>query len=181
MSNLLQLRIQSGKESSKMGYRGHSKGRNKKRKSGRSKVKLAVRKNLSFTSKKIREQWDASKTVKQNLEKLGLASDVNKIGHQENSSTTKEIVQLFDVPKSDNLNKKERLPLEADDQKYIARCMAKHGQNYSKMFYDLKVNRMQHTEHKLRTMGSRFLLLEKHQRVVEVPEKVKNLVREEDI
>lgn len=127
----------------------------------------------------MRQNWDHKKTTKQNIESLGLATNVNDLAKKD--SVTNQVVQLFDVPKSDSLKpKREKLPLNEDEQKYIAKCLAKHGDNYKKMAFDLKVNKMQNTEHILRKMGSRFLLLEDHQRVggVEVPDKVRHLVLE---
>lgn len=86
-------------------------------------------------------------------------------------------VELFDIPDSDVMGKKtNKMPLSLDDQKYIAKCMSKYGEDYKKMFRDIKVNKMQHTEEKLRKMGARFLLLSEVQRLVEVPNKVKNMV-----
>ena len=111
------------------------------------------------------------------MENLGLAMDVNSLKKAPKENGEKA-VQLFDVPKSDDMKpKREKLPLNVDEQKYIAKCLSKHGDNYKKMAFDLKVNKMQHTEHILRKMGSRFLLLEDHQRLdgIEVPEKVKHL------
>mmetsp|Transcript_27740 Transcript_27740/g.36155 ORF Transcript_27740/g.36155 Transcript_27740/m.36155 type:complete len:129 (+) Transcript_27740:194-580(+) len=93
---------------------------------------------------------------------------------------------LFDIPDSDNVapigvnaNKKsasKKLPLGTNDQIYIAKCMTKHGDDYSAMARDIKLNNMQHTEHKLKKMGARFVLLNEDQRRCDVPEKVKHLV-----
>ena len=49
--------------------------------------------------------------------------------------------------------------------------MSKHGLAYDRMFRDIKLNYMQHTETQLRKMGARFLLLSDDQRKVPVPEK----------
>lgn len=68
------------------------------------------------------------------------------------------------------------MPLTEEEQSYIAKCLAKHGDNYKKMFMDIKTNDMQHTEKQLRKYASRFLLLDPEQRLVEVPEKVEHLV-----
>jgi hypothetical protein len=51
--------------------------------------------------------------------------------------------------------------------------MAKHGDDFTAMFRDIKVNNMQYTETQLRKMSSRFLLLDDEQRTVEVPQKIK--------
>lgn len=94
-----------------------------------------------------------------------------------NSKVTKaHVIELFDVPDSDRPNRVTRFPLTRDDEEYMARCMAKHGDNYKAMFRDIKTNNMQHTEDRLRKLGARFLLLSPEQRQVPVPDKVKELL-----
>merc|ERR1711907_68798 len=84
-------------------------------------------------------------------------------------------LQLFDIPHSDEMRKKRRRPLGEDDQVYIASCMSKYGDDYGRMFRDIKTNYEQHTEAQLRKLGSRFLLLTSEERLVDVPEKVRSL------
>lgn len=86
------------------------------------------------------------------------------------------VVELFDVPDSDRPSRKTRFPLTQDEEEYIAKCMAKHGDNYKAMFRDIKTNNMQHTEDQLRKMGSRFLLLNEEQRRVPVPSRLNPLL-----
>ena len=86
------------------------------------------------------------------------------------------VIELFDVPDSDQPSYATRFPLTKDEEEYMARCMAKHGDNYLKMFRDIKTNNMQHTEEKLRKLGARFLLLSSEQRRVPVPAKVQSLL-----
>jgi hypothetical protein len=98
----------------------------------------------------------------------------------EGDSVVKKVVtaiELFAIPDSDEMGKKaNRMPLNEEDQKYIAKCMSKYGEDYTSMFRDIKVNKMQHTEEKLRKMGARFMLLSEVQRLVEVPNKMKNMM-----
>ena len=118
---------------------------------------------------------------------LGLVAKPNQDVHRSNNApgipedAPKSVIELFDVPDSDELRRikqQSRLPLNEEDQKYIAKCLAEHGGDYTQIFRDTKgVNYMQHTESQLRKMGSRFLLLSEEQRKVEVPEKVKALVQ----
>jgi len=179
------------------------KARNKKRRAGRiGKVKLktsayAKYKPPQICDHAVRSTWDPTKTPRINLANMGLASTVNESVSKRNLGQTlpdgvdgehlrrkkedgKTAIELFDIPESDDIPKRTKsqvmLPLSVEDQEYVARCMAKHGDNYSKMSRDIKVNDMQHTENKLRKMGARFLLLEEGQRRVEVPEGVKGLV-----
>ena len=92
------------------------------------------------------------------------------------------VIELFDVPDSDGLcrdpNKVKQFPLSLEDEQYMIQCMNRHGTDYIKMFRDIKVNNMQHTEEKLRKLGSRFILLSPEQRhvpCIEMPEKVQQL------
>lgn len=90
--------------------------------------------------------------------------------------TKSHVIELFDVPDSDRPSRQQRFPLTEEEEAYMARCMKKHGDNYTKMFRDVKTNNMQHTEEKLRKMGARFLLLTPEQRRIPVPDKVKHLL-----
>jgi hypothetical protein len=143
--------------------------------------------NPKISNETIRLNWDPSKSPTINLANMGLVAEPNQLnrnppaaGHHQGDSdqqhqTKKDVViALFDIPDSDQMggNKKgskQRLPLNKDEQQYIAKCMAKHGEDYPKMFRDIKLNNMQHTEEKLRKMGARFLLLDPQQRLVDLP------------
>jgi hypothetical protein len=86
------------------------------------------------------------------------------------------VVELFDVPDSDAPSRISRFPLDKEEETFIAGAMGKYGEEYIKMFRDLKVNKMQYTENQLRKMGARFLLRAPQPRRVDVPEKVKPLL-----
>lgn len=157
-------------------------GRNKKRRAGRiGKTKLKNRSfrrwdpNPRFTNDIVKQNWDVSKSPSENLRTLGLVAkpnqDVQRIHEYRQSNPATPVVELFDIPDSDIIRSRRELPLKEDDQKYIAKCMSKHGVAYDKMFRDIKLNYMQHTETQLRKMGARFLLLSDDQRKVPVPEK----------
>eukprot|EP00934_Nitzschia_sp_Nitz4_P005594 Nitzschia sp. Nitz4//scaffold331_size19140//10591//13853//NITZ4_008734-RA/size19140-processed-gene-0.38-mRNA-1//-1//CDS//3329548182//5584//frame0 len=125
----------------------------------------------SFGNKTIKEHWDVNKTPAMNLAAMGLVGLPNDDIHRANDRVKSEegtAIQLFDIPESDSLAKKKRHPMSADDQKYIVKCMSKYGEDYSKMFRDIKLNNMQHTEAQLRKMGARYLLLSPDERVVEL-------------
>ncbi len=101
-------------------------------------------------------------------------------------SNSKKAIELFDVPESDSMNgitmlpgktfAQRKLPVSIEDQKYIRKCLVKHGDDYHAMMRDIKTNDMQYTESKLKKMAARFYLLAKDQVKVEVPEKVKHLM-----
>lgn len=102
-------------------------------------------------------------------------------GSQEEKQPRKTVIELYEVPDSDTLEaRKKKRPQSADDQKYISRLLAKHGEDYTAMFRDIKVNKMQHTETQLRKMASRFLLLDEEQRVVDVPERIRAVSQEDE-
>lgn len=100
--------------------------------------------------------------------------DIERSNNAPTSNDDANVVELFDIPDSDTLTKKEH-PMKADDQAYIAKCMAKYGDDYGKIFRDIKVNKMQHTETQLRKMGARYLLLTAEQRTTPLPDNVVDL------
>ena len=102
----------------------------------------------------------------------------NPVSNETNgeADSTPSVIELFDIPESDAPSLRNRFPLEEEEERYIAKCMAKYGDDYKSMFRDTKVNVMQHTEQKLRKMGARYLLLSSEQRRVDVPENVRELL-----
>jgi hypothetical protein len=168
-------------------------GRDKKRRAGRiGKTKLKNKSNFKRWDPKpkiansvVRAHWDPSKSPSQNLAAMGLLARPNDDAKnvapaQRLKAADVDIVELFDIPDSDELREQKRqrrCPLNQEEQKYIAKCMSKYGKDYGKAFRDTKLNYMQHTETQLRKMGARFLLLNEEQRVVELPEKVKPLMQ----
>ena len=127
-------------------------GRNRKRRAGRiGRTKLKQKgnykrwdPNIKIKNSIIRDNWDISKSPTINLTNMGLRADVNTApspssssllqdGDQElrqNNNNNSSIIQLFDIPDSDELNnKKKRLPLNEEEQKYIVKCLKKYGKN----------------------------------------------------
>jgi hypothetical protein len=88
------------------------------------------------------------------------------------------LVELFDVPQSDEPSRRSKYPLTKEEEAYMVKCMGKYADDYTAMFRDIKVNNMQHTKDKLTKMGSRYILLSDEQRQLAVPEKVKALLPE---
>ena len=147
----------------------------------------------------VRSQWNARKSPAQNMAAMGLQSAVNSsidaraqfsLSHMKEHDVDerKDAIELFDIPKSDNLNTngittlkgktfaQRKLPVSVEDQNYISKCLAKHGDDYTAMFRDTKLNDMQHTSTKLRKMAARFYLLEEEYLRVDIPEKVRHLM-----
>lgn len=171
-------------------------GRNKRRRAGRiGKTKIKSKGNFKRWDpdllKKIKDpvvaaHWDPSKSFTANFAAIGLVGNPNDDMRNTNPSSRKNneqsvvgvsVVELFDIPDSDEMgqNQKKR-PMTEDDQKYIVKCLSKHGNDYARAFRDIETNYMQHTETKLRKLGARFLLLSPEERLVDVPDKVKLLI-----
>jgi len=95
-------------------------------------------------------------------------------------------IELFDIPQTNSVNgitklagktyAQTLLPVSIEDQKYIRKCLAKHGDDYKRMMRDIKTNDMQHTQSKLKNMAEKFYQLTKDQVKVDVPEKVMHLM-----
>ena len=168
-------------------------GTNKKRRSGRTgKTRLKSHNNFKrwdpdlhkkIKNPTIREHWDPSKSFNANCASIGLVGNPNSDMKNINPSNsikavTTSVVELFDIPDSDELGQQQqkRRPINEEDQKYIAKCMSKYGDDYGRSFRDIKINYMQHTENQLRKLGARFLLLSPDERLVDVPKKVESLV-----
>lgn len=107
-------------------------------------------------------------------------SNRNKIASSNTHDTAAiatSVIELFDIPDSDVPTHKQRFPLNKEDEEYISKAMAKWGDDYIKMFRDIKgVNCLQHSEAKLRKLGSRYLLLSPSQRRCPIPENVRELL-----
>lgn len=117
------------------------------------------------------------------MKEMGLVSKPGQAVEKDSQETQQQntVIELYEVPDSDVLEaRKKKRPQSAQDQKYIAKLLTKHGDDYTAMFRDIKVNNMQHTEAQLRKMASRFLLLDEEQRVVDVPERIKTTLTQED-
>lgn len=141
-----------------------------------------------FTDPTVRKHWDPSKSPAINLANLGLIAKPNQDVHRsydaivdndhENGEKKVDVVELFDIPDSDELRaakQAKRLPVSVEDQQYMVKCMSKYGTDYKKMFQNVKINYMQHTEQQLRKLGARFLLLTPDQCKVPIPPNVQEL------
>ncbi len=141
----------------------------------------------------IKANWDPTKSPAVNFQNLGLlnspnqsitnSQDLNQHQQPLPSSTSDnqpcKAIELYDIPDSDTLRKiknQGKLPVSVENQKYMVACFSKYGDDYKSMSRDIKVNNMQHTEHHLRKLGARFLLLNASQRKVDIPEKVRDMM-----
>lgn len=146
----------------------------------------------------VRSQWNPRKSPAQNMASMGLQTEVNSsidaranfaLANMKTDEKTKNAaIELFDIPQSDVMNEnsitmlpgktfaQRKLPVSIEDQKYIRKCLDKHGDDYLSMMRDIVTNDMQYTEAKLKKMAARFYLLSQEQLRVEIPEKVRHLM-----
>mmetsp|Transcript_10756 Transcript_10756/g.23850 ORF Transcript_10756/g.23850 Transcript_10756/m.23850 type:complete len:194 (+) Transcript_10756:122-703(+) len=178
-----------------------SHGKTKKRRAGRTGRSKLKNKNYQFykppqiSDDTVRAAWNPRKSPAQNMALMGLQTAVNSsidarvaisLAKEEVKPDEKKAIELFDIPDSDNMNEitmlpgktfaQRKLPVSIEDQKYIRRCLAKHGDDYSAIMRDIKTNDMQYTKPKLKKMAARFYLLTEEQVKVEIPEKVRHLM-----
>lgn len=177
--------------------------RTKKRRAGRTGRSKLKNRNYQFykptkiNDDTVRAIWNPRKSPAQNMANMGLQTAVNSsidaraaIALAQDPNTAKPdektAVELFNIPDSDKMNgitmlpgktfAQRKLPVSTEDQKYIRKCLAKHGDDYHSMMRDIKTNDMQYTEYKLKKMAARFFLLTDGQVKVEIPEKVRHLM-----
>jgi hypothetical protein len=91
----------------------------------------------------LKKIWDKSKTPAQNLLAIGLDPDANS-GKKDLPEYADKIgyIGMIDVSEADPyaVANPRRKQMSDFDQQYITRCVAAHGQDYSKMERDTKVN-----------------------------------------
>jgi nucleolar protein 16 len=172
-------------------------GATKKRRSGRTgRTKLKNRnhqfyKPPNILDKTVREMWNPRKSPAQNMADMGLQAGVNSSIDKRAESAKEQwktpeakpdgskAIELFDIPQTNSVNGITKLAGKTyaiEDQKYIRKCLAKHGDDYKRMMRDIKTNDMQHTQSKLKNMAEKFYQLTKDQVKVDVPEKVMHLM-----
>jgi Ribosome biogenesis protein Nop16 len=142
----------------------------------------------AFGDKRIARHWDVTKSYNENLAKMGLTSKPNdeldpkksKAEVAMDDDKAAKVVKLFDVSKYVEAERRPRRPITKLEERYIVKCLAKHGTDYKAMVFDTKVNDYQHTEEKLQKWGEAYLAMSPSERRQEVPDKVKHLVEESE-
>lgn len=126
----------------------------------------------------IKKEWDASKSPSENLQAFGLEADPNQtlsgmrgVGRKHvkptdgTASHSAAFLGMTIVPRDGRDAMKEANPklkiLAEVDQKYASLLIAAHGDNYSKMAKDIKVNYNQLTLNKCQKLCEKFLALPK--------------------
>lgn len=117
---------------------------------------------------------------------IALAAAQERDPNLSSEKTQNKAIELFDIPESDKMNgittlpgktfAQRKLPVSVEDQRYISKCLAKHGDNYKAMMRDIKTNDMQYTTVQLKKMAARFFLLGEEQIRVDIPEKARHLM-----
>ncbi|CAH0486120.1 unnamed protein product [Peronospora farinosa] len=120
---------------------------------------------------KVQQIWDHNLTTRQNYANLGLEANPNayatlreSILGADGTLEAADEARLFEVPDSDFLG--DRNPkrianyVSEEEAKYLRKLIAKHGNDYTKMGRDIKINNMQWTEQKLRRRCARLALLD---------------------
>jgi len=132
----------------------------------------------------VKKSWDPKRSPAENMAKLGLRTNNEKdfLTNPGSANTVEGIlgkaVELYDIPDSDDIPKStlRMLPVSIENQEYMVKLFAKYGNDYTRMTRDMKLNNMQHTVKQLQKIGARFLLLDKSQIRVEMPDNVKELM-----
>lgn len=126
-------------------------------------------KNRFVGDVRIQKQWDHKLTTKQNYDQIGLMANPNSHAEMKSSIAGSEAHdldadKLFHVPDSDFLSERNhRRPenyMSEEEQKYLRKLVAKHGEDYQAMERDIKVNDMQWTKNKLTRRCARMALLD---------------------
>ncbi|KAJ8603075.1 hypothetical protein CTAYLR_006675 [Chrysophaeum taylorii] len=121
----------------------------------------------------VAKVWNQRKSRNHNMRTLGLACDVNKLSR----ATTEPKLAIFEVPQPEDLEKvgtnARRNPLAEEKQRYIAKLIAKHGEDFDAMARDIKRNVQQFTATRLRNMTAKFLRLDDKHRAVPIPARLR--------
>jgi hypothetical protein len=123
----------------------------------------ALKVKNAITHSIIKSEWDNSVSVKDNFKTLGLVTDANDIpgsasSKQPSKPTAFEGFSSVSSTKStgfDDVNPRRKVMTEFDQQ-FILRCINKHGNNYTRMARDIKINDRQLSGHQLEKMCIKY-------------------------
>jgi len=146
-----------------------------------------------FSSDAIKVNWDPHKSAATNLSSMGLTLKSNIAVKDSTGKVVSDVYNrkiMTETPTPEHIKEKAKSPsdlfktelvekqtkgkftLSTIEQRYIGKLMMKHALNYKRMFWDKKLNFMQHTETTLSKMGDTFLKLNDDNRVVPIPDNV---------
>merc|ERR1711997_9566 len=149
---------------------------------GKQKQEKNSKYNVKVGCKELRDNWDKTKSVKQNMEELGVAFDANtampiksakkdivsKISSVEgdsNSGTSKvtkpHVVESLEKESLENQPKKQNFRFSREQVRWISSMMDKHGQDYKAMARDAK-NHFQETPNQIKGKILKFMSIPDH-------------------
>ena len=148
-----------------------------------------------FSSESVAEKWNAHRSAKQNLSALGLAHNPNMaVAHgQPSMGNVAPVVggeaavdpcELFVIPtgagsdlvKASANPKRQAKAQGEDDQKYAARLLRRHGDDFTAMARDMKLNNRQLTPKQCLRVCGTFLSQTSEQRLVDIPANAESLI-----
>jgi hypothetical protein len=149
----------------------------RKRRSGRKVTRKAPKHSAlkiksSVTDLFLKQNWDTSKSPKDNLLAMGLNPNPNQSLNAADLDTTNSMnpektafMGFMSLP-TGNFEEKNpfRKVLSRSDQEYLVLLLNKHGLNFKKMSHDLVLNHLQHTQQKLEKMYEKYQSLTAEQR-----------------
>ncbi|KAA8494529.1 Nucleolar protein 16 [Porphyridium purpureum] len=112
----------------------------------------------------VREAWDNSKNVRENLDAIGLAARANApLNNKAKASGDAQTAVVARMEELAAVGEKEapRHPAEGEAQ-VLEKLIAKHGDDYEAMARDIKINTMQHTSRVLERRVRRYLMSKPH-------------------
>jgi Ribosome biogenesis protein Nop16 len=124
----------------------------------------------------IKDAYDKTKSPAENLASFGLEANPNIIKKKQvivepGIATNKKkpaFLGFATVPESDDMQDRNprRRKMSEFDQKYVVKCIKKHGEDYKAMERDIKLNTSQYTESRMRTMCKTYMSLDDSERLV---------------
>ncbi len=119
--------------------------------------------------------WDKNLKISENLKNIGLMTNINKEIDKDLQRKNEEMKfpSKIDVEEEidiANLNKgkivlepitygKKKIKLTPDEKILVEQMMKKHGENYEKVFKDLKVNKFQWNINQIKSAYEKYKLL----------------------
>lgn len=149
-----------------------------KRKLNKQKVRL-LKKNVTVANNEMKSQWNSKKSVENNLTKMGLVCDPNKmfktkrnidgsvemeVDSKQANETDSIVVQKLEEQAS--VIPPKRFKLSPEICKLCVYMMTKHGEDYEKMQMD-RENTYQYSAGQIKRLIGKFLSIPGHRRAYE--------------
>ncbi len=140
--------------------------RNRRKKTSFAKKNRSRFPSIAFSNTLIKKNWENKRTINQNFSSLGLIADPNEISVNkvEIHQPTAVVQTLIEESKVSDEPVRGEFFMTDEEQLYISACIEKHGDDYTKMFRDTKLNFKQHTKTHLQKRCERYKNLKKIQK-----------------